>query len=110
MDERRSGAVVALKTAVRRICAVVYCKEPASAERLATLAQAVAAVVPVYVQDASGELRLVRDEDLRDGTVDLADVLVSRTSVEHAIEMLKARDDPSQPPADALADPLTPRT
>jgi hypothetical protein len=99
MDERRSGAVVALQTAVRRIFAVVYGDEPASAERLAALARAVAALVPVYRQDASGELRPLADQELRDGTVRLADVLVSRTSVEHAIEMLKGRDEPSpQPP------------
>jgi hypothetical protein len=37
--------------------------------------------------------------------VDCAELLVSRTSVEHAIEMLKACDDPSLPPANGAGEP-----
>jgi len=94
MHERRTGAVVSLHTAVRRIFAVVYRDEPATAERLAGLANAVAAVVPVYVRAAGGELRTIHEDELRDDKTVCAELLVSRTSVEHAIEMLKPSDDP----------------
>jgi hypothetical protein len=105
MQERRSGAVVSLHTAVRRIFAVVYRDEPATTERLAGLANAVAAIVPVYVRAARGELRAIHEDELRDEKVDCAELLVSRTSVEHAIEMLKACDDPSLPPANGAGEP-----
>ena len=94
MEERRSGAVVSLHSAVCRVFAIVYRDEPPSAERLASLAKAVAAIVPVYVQQADGALRPLSEEELREATVDPARLLISRTSVEHAIEMLKSRDDP----------------
>lgn len=97
MDERRSGHLVALPTAVRRIFALVYRDEPASAERLAALARAVAAIVPVYLRSEAGELRSVGEEDLREGRVDCSQLLVSRTSVEHAIEMLKPGDELGRP-------------
>ena len=90
--------MVSLHTAVRRIFAVVYREEPVTAERLAGLANAVAAIVPVYVRAAGGELRAIHEDELCDDKVDSTQLLVSRTSVEHAIEMLKARDDPSLPP------------
>ena len=106
MDERRSGYLVALPTAVRRIFALVYRDEPASADRLAALGRAVAAIVPVYVRDASGELRVLAEDDLRDGRLDSAELLVSRTSVEHAIEMLKPGDDPGPPGGDTRPHPL----
>lgn len=96
--------MVSLHTAVRRIFAVVYRDEPATAERLAGLAKAVAAIVPVYLRAAVGELRVVHEDELREERVDCAQLLVSRTSVEHAIEMLKGLDDPSFPPTNGAAD------
>ena len=100
--------MVSLHTAVRRIFAVVYRDEPASAERLAGLANAVATVVPVYVRAAGGELRPIHDDELRDDKLAWAELLVSRTSVEHAIEMLKPSDDPAFR-TEVSPDPTQPR-
>jgi hypothetical protein len=101
MDRPNPGDLIPLEIAVQCIFSAAYDLEPTN-ERLTGLAQAVVALVPVYVRAPTGEVSLVDESALRDGLVkeggalirfsdgrpDLHDLFAPADSVEHARKIL----------------------
>jgi len=108
VEERRTGELVPLPVAVRRVFAVIYPHDVTTADRLTGLAQTIAMLVPIHTgADGSKRVVLQREVDegfLReggerlaffDGRPSLTDLVISRADLERAIDLLKQSANPA---------------